>query len=568
MDDVHLDVVGGKADKGVGECLYGTVDVALHHNVEFLVITDLQATADFVKGKHLGGTEILLALELETFSGNVTGFLLRAHDVELVAGLGCTVKSEQGGGMCRTYIGDALAALVEEGLYAAVVCTCNHDVALMEGTVADKYGSYITASLVKRRLDDGSRSITVGVRLEFQHVGFEEDFLEEFVDSDALFGRNVLALVLAAPLFHKEVHGRQGGLDGIGICSGLVNLVDGKDDRYSCSHGMVNGLFGLRHDVVVGSDDDDGDVRHLCTACTHGCEGFVTGGIEEGDFTSVLQTHVVGTDMLGDASGLAGNDVGIADMVEKRCLTVVDVTHDGDNGSALHKVLLTVFGFHDGLADFCTDEFSSESELIGHEVNGFLVKTLVDADHDADAHACTDDLGHGHIHHGSQFVGRNEFRKLEDFCFGIVLHDFLFGPFTGSLTLFLTVFGTLGTLGLALQACKRFLYLLCYVLLADLLRLLLRLVLSAFLSALCIGILLACGISGAIASTVALVLFLLVALCISLHITAFCTDVDTFASYTGAFFLFTTGSSSIALLLASSPFPVLFLCRTGIGVKG
>ena len=46
------------------------------------------------------------------------------------------------------------------------------------------------------------------------------------------------------------------------------------------------------------------------------------------------QLDLVGADVLGDAAGLAGHDVGRADAVEQQRLAVVDVAHDGDDRRA------------------------------------------------------------------------------------------------------------------------------------------------------------------------------------------------------------------------------------------
>ena len=80
---------------------------------------------------------------------------------------------------------------------------------------------------------------------------------------------------------------------------------------------MCDGLFGLRHDGIVGCDDDDGDIGNLSTTGTHGCEGFVTRSIEEGDTLATLQLDVVGTDVLGDTTRLTCDDVRIAYIVEE-----------------------------------------------------------------------------------------------------------------------------------------------------------------------------------------------------------------------------------------------------------
>ena len=52
---------------------------------------------------------------------------------------------------------------------------------------------------------------------------------------------------------------------------------------------------------------------------------------------------LVRTDVLGDAAGLAGDDVRRADAVEQRGLAVVDVTHHGDDRRARLEQRLVVF---------------------------------------------------------------------------------------------------------------------------------------------------------------------------------------------------------------------------------
>ena len=53
-----------------------------------------------------------------------------------------------------------------------------------------------------------------------------------------------------------------------------------------------------------------------------------------------LGRDLVGTDVLGDATGLLGDDVGVAQRVEELGLAVVDVTHDGDDRRTDDQVVL------------------------------------------------------------------------------------------------------------------------------------------------------------------------------------------------------------------------------------
>ena len=124
-------------------------------------------------------------------------------------------------------------------------------------------------------------------------------------------------MVLTAPLFHKQVHVGQVLADLIGIGTRLIYLVDGKHHRHIGSLRMGDSLLGGRHHRVVGSDDDDGDIRHLSTTGTHGREGLVTWGVEERNLTTILQFHVIGTDMLRDTTSLTGNHVRVTDEVEQ-----------------------------------------------------------------------------------------------------------------------------------------------------------------------------------------------------------------------------------------------------------
>ena len=146
-----------------------------------------------------------------------------------------------------------------------------------------------------------------------------------------LLGHQVVLGELLADL------GRVGALD--------VDLVDRDDDRHVGRLGVVERLDGLRHDAVVGRDHEDRDVGDLGTTGTHGGERLVTRGVDEGDRTVdalVLVVDLVGTDVLGDATGLAADDVLVADGVEQSRLAVVDVTHDGDDRRTGLEVLVVL----------------------------------------------------------------------------------------------------------------------------------------------------------------------------------------------------------------------------------
>ena len=117
-------------------------------------------------------------------------------------------------------------------------------------------------------------------------------------------------------------------LDVVGIGAGLVDLVDGDDDRHVGRPRVVGRFLGLRHHAVVGRHHQHHDVGDLGAAGAHQGERLVTGRVEE-HHAAAAHVHVVRADVLGDAAGLALGHLGLADGVEQRRLAVVHVAHHG-----------------------------------------------------------------------------------------------------------------------------------------------------------------------------------------------------------------------------------------------
>ncbi len=379
MDDVDLDILGGELDERVLDSLDGTVHIGLDDDVEFLEVSDSQTATDLLESDVLLGADRLLALQLLTLVSNLACLLLGRQYVELVTGLRRTVETEDRTRLTRANLLDALAALVEHGLDTTVVGAGQHDVAHMERTVLDEQRSYVAASLVERGLDDRTLGATLGIGLEVEHLGLQEHFLQQLVNAVTLLSRDLLALVLTAPVLDEDVHVGELLTDLIGVSTRLIHLVDSEYHRYAGRLGMVDRLDSLRHDGIVGRDDDDGYICHLGTTGTHSGKGRVTRRIEEGDMLAILELDVVGTDVLGDTTGLTGDDVSVTDVVEQRGLTVIDVTHDGDDWAARLDILLIdhLVGI-DLVHHVGRYILGSEAELLGHEVDGLGIETLVD----------------------------------------------------------------------------------------------------------------------------------------------------------------------------------------------
>ena len=99
--------------------------------------------------------------------------------------------------------------------------------------------------------------------------------------------------------------------------------------------------------------------------------------IEEGDGAAVYLDGIC-ADMLRDAAGLAGDDVGMADIVQKRGLAVVNVTHNNDDGGAGHEILRLILMVVDEALLNGDDDLLLDlaAEFHRHERGGVIVYYL------------------------------------------------------------------------------------------------------------------------------------------------------------------------------------------------
>ena len=233
----------------------------------------------------------------------------------------------------------------------------------------------------------------------------------------SFFFAETLEHVLSAPIL-----GDDAVLDellahaGRGWLAGLVDLVHGHDRR--CGLGVVDGLDGLRHDAVVGGDDQDDDVGHLGTAGAHGRKGLVAGRVDEGDLT-IADTHDRGADVLRDAAGLALGDAGMADGVEQRRLAMVDVAHNGDDGRTRLEVLIAIV-VDDGELLFRGHDAHLAAHVVGDELDELVGHGLREREHLAEHKQALDDVVGLHAEQLGELGHGGTLGDLDD---GIVEHE-------------------------------------------------------------------------------------------------------------------------------------------------
>ena len=350
--------------------------------------------------------------------GQLAGIALVLEHAELVAGGGHRVQAQDLHRVGGLRLGDVLAARVHQSAHAAVGRAGHHDVAGVQGAALDEHRGHGAPALVQVRLDDEAGGRSVGVGLQLQHVGLQDDGLQQVVDVQLLLGRHLDEHVGAAPLLGDDAVLGELLAHAVGVGAGLVDLVHGHDDGHLGGLGVVDGLDGLRHDAVVGGHHEHDDVGDLGAAGAHGGEGLVARGVDEGDL-AVADVHHRRADVLGDAAGLAGHHAGVADGVQKRGLAVVDMAHDGDHGGTRLQIGLGVV-VHHGVLLLRRHDAHLAAHVVGDELHGLVAHGLGEREHLAEHEQALDDVVGLHAQKLGELGHR---RALRDLHHGVVQHQ-------------------------------------------------------------------------------------------------------------------------------------------------
>ena len=342
MDDLDLNLVVAELQQACLDSLSRALNVRLDDDVQRLHVALLHMGKQILQSD--GAAEVLhlgILLGLLPLLGQLTGHTLVGYGVEGIACLGNLCHTDDlhryggAGGL------DGSAAIVGHSADTSHRSTGDDHVALLQGTVLHQQGRYGAAALVETRLNDGAGSLTVGVGLQLAHFCGEDNHLQQLLHAHTGLCGNLAHDGVAAVFLGDQVVLHDLLLDPLRVCAGQIHLVDGNDDRDLRSLGMVDGLHGLGHDAVVRCHHQNCNVGAHSAAGTHGGKCLMAGGIQEGD-GAAIHVYLISADGLGNAACLAGSNMGLPHVVEKAGLTVVNVTHDYNNGGAIFQLVLGV----------------------------------------------------------------------------------------------------------------------------------------------------------------------------------------------------------------------------------
>ena len=404
--DAHLvvrELFERRAD-GLDRALY----VRLDDDVQFLHLALLDGGEQVVERdlvELLVALFLFLVLALLDQLARHLFVVYRVKDVACARHLGQADDLDRHG---RAGLLDLSAVVVGHGAHAADRRARNDRIASVQRAVLHEQRRHRAAALIELGLDDRAVRLAVGVGLEVRDLGGQQHHFEQVLNALAELGRDLADDRIAAPLLGHDLVLGQLLEHAVRVGARLVDLVDRHDDRHARRLGVVDRLDGLRHDAVVRRNDQDRDVGHLRAAGAHGRERRMARGVQEGDLL-VVYLDAVRADVLGDATGLALGDLGLADRVQQRGLAVVDVAHDHHDRIARHEVLLTVLALVEQLlldrdVDFLLD---LAAHLLCDDGRSVEIDDLGHGRHHAQLDQALDHVRRGALHAGGQLADRD-----------------------------------------------------------------------------------------------------------------------------------------------------------------
>ena len=222
-------------------------------------------------------------------------------------------------------------------------CTRTDDiVSLLDSSRIDEDRGDRAKLLIEMRLDDRGNCPTIWIGLEFEHLCLEQYHIEEVLDTETGMSGYRDDSDCPSPLFRLETLFCELPTDKVEIGTRLIHLVHRNDHGNFSSFRVIDRLDRLWLHPFIGGDDDDRNIRELGSTGSHDREGFMTRSVEKCD-TLVSSLDLIGTDLLCYTSSFTRCYGCLADRIEDRCFSMVDMSHHGDDGTSLNEMCRIIF---------------------------------------------------------------------------------------------------------------------------------------------------------------------------------------------------------------------------------
>ena len=411
VNDLDLDLGLVHFLKRVAQRFDGALNVGLDDQVE-LGRALFDAIEEVIEAHMALGLLLLQASTHRTLFSELASIALIFEYAELVARGRNARQAQDLDRIGRRGLLGMIAVRVDKRANTTVALASDNGIARLERTALHEHGSNRAATLVEVRFDNEAGSQSVGVSLKFKHISLKDDGLEQVVDAELLLRGNVHEHVGTAPLFGDDSMLNELLAHAVGLRARFVDFIHGNHDRHICSLSVVDGLNGLGHNAVVGSNHQNDDIGYLGAASTHGGKCLMARGVDEGNLATI-DVNDRSTDMLRNAASLTRRDAGVANGVEQRRFAMVDVAHNGNHGRTRLEVFFLVV-VHDGEFLFRRHDAHLAAHIVGDELDKLVAHGLGDGKGLAEQEQALDHVARGYAEQVGEFAHGGTLHDLDD----------------------------------------------------------------------------------------------------------------------------------------------------------
>ena len=332
-DNPKRDLLALDLTESLNNRLKRALRIGLDDHIKLTLALGSHAAHESIECGGLRVGKLLLLALAGGFLRQCTGALFVEHDAELGSRIRNTGKTGSLDGSGRRRLLDAAAVIVNKSANLAEMLSDENRIAHLERTARNEQGSARAKALLKLGLDNKAVGAAGGIGHKLKNFRLNENIFKKLVNALASLAGNRTADNITTPILRRKTALLELLLNAIDIGSRLVSLRDSHHNLNACLTRNSDTFLRLRHDAVIGSDNQNCDIGNLRTAATHCAECRVTRSIKERNFLA-SDFHLIGANLLSDAACFASGNMLLADPVHKRRLAVVNVTEEGNDRCA------------------------------------------------------------------------------------------------------------------------------------------------------------------------------------------------------------------------------------------
>ena len=217
--------------------------------------------------------------------------------------------------------------IIHHSTYFTGTCTCCDKISHMQSTFLNQNRSNRSFSFVKLCLDNKTTGSSFWICFQFSYFCSQKNHFQKIFNTFLCLCRNRNKDRTSAPIFRNQFVFGQFLFYSLNICTWFINFINCNNDFNPCCFCMVDRLYCLRHNTIIGCNHKNSNICCIGTTHTHCSKCLMTRCIQECNLLPFNRYHV-STDMLCDTTSLTVCHICLTDCIQKRSFTMVNMTHN------------------------------------------------------------------------------------------------------------------------------------------------------------------------------------------------------------------------------------------------